>query len=121
MTEGLGGAGVRGNVRRIGVGRVARRASCRYSTASKAPVAQLDRASDYESEGRAFESLRARQFFQYLQPFRPGLPFEDFFSNGIPNGVPQRSALACACVGVRSRCGIGVERCSSPTAEVLIR
>lgn len=25
-----------------------------------APVAQLDRASDYESEGRAFESLRVR-------------------------------------------------------------
>jgi hypothetical protein len=25
------------------------------------PVAQLDRASDYESEGRAFESLRVRQ------------------------------------------------------------
>jgi hypothetical protein len=28
-----------------------------------APVAQLDRASDYESEGRTFESFRARQFF----------------------------------------------------------
>ena len=27
-----------------------------------APVAQLDRASDYESEGRTFESFRARQF-----------------------------------------------------------
>ncbi len=27
---------------------------------NQAPVAQLDRASDYESEGRAFESLRAR-------------------------------------------------------------
>ena len=27
---------------------------------SYAPVAQLDRASDYESEGRAFESLRVR-------------------------------------------------------------
>jgi hypothetical protein len=26
-----------------------------------APVAQLDRASDYESEGRTFESFRARQ------------------------------------------------------------
>ncbi len=26
------------------------------------PVAQLDRASDYESEGRAFESLRVRQY-----------------------------------------------------------
>jgi hypothetical protein len=29
-----------------------------------APVAQLDRASDYESEGRTFESFRARQFLQ---------------------------------------------------------
>ena len=28
----------------------------------KALVAQLDRASDYESEGRAFESLRVRHF-----------------------------------------------------------
>jgi mono/diheme cytochrome c family protein len=27
----------------------------------QAPVAQLDRASDFESEGREFESLRARQ------------------------------------------------------------
>ena len=27
------------------------------------PVAQLDRVSDYESEGREFESRRARQFF----------------------------------------------------------
>src|SRR5678809_100817 len=29
-----------------------------------APVAQLDRASDFESEGREFESLRARQQHQ---------------------------------------------------------
>ena len=29
--------------------------------AAKAPVAQLDRAPDYESGGREFESLRARQ------------------------------------------------------------
>src|SRR6516225_6888360 len=29
----------------------------------RAPVAQLDRASDYGSEGLGFESLRARQFF----------------------------------------------------------
>jgi hypothetical protein len=27
-----------------------------------APVAQLDRASDYESEGRTFESFRARHY-----------------------------------------------------------
>lgn len=32
-----------------------------------APVAQLDRASDYESEGRTFESFRARQFSQVHQ------------------------------------------------------
>src|SRR4051812_49316909 len=29
---------------------------------AKAPVAQLDRAPDYESGGREFESLRARHF-----------------------------------------------------------
>ncbi len=28
----------------------------------KAPLAQLDRASDYESEGREFESLRVHFF-----------------------------------------------------------
>ena len=30
------------------------------SLSGYAPLAQLDRASDYESEGRAFESLRVR-------------------------------------------------------------
>src|ERR1700747_1480041 len=35
-----------------------------------APVAQLDRASDYESEGRTFESFRARH------KIRPFLHFE---------------------------------------------
>ncbi len=34
-----------------------------------APVAQLDRASDYESEGRTFESFRARHFFHTNQFF----------------------------------------------------
>jgi hypothetical protein len=33
---------------------------------TQAPVAQLDRAPDYESGGREFESLRARQLFQWL-------------------------------------------------------
>ena len=35
-----------------------------------APLAQLDRASGYEPEGREFESLRARHFLKELQ----GLP-----------------------------------------------
>ncbi len=34
----------------------------RYGAPRNAPVAQLDRASDFESEGREFESLRARHF-----------------------------------------------------------
>ena len=34
-----------------------------------APLAQLDRASDYESEGREFESLRARHFSSKYAPF----------------------------------------------------
>jgi hypothetical protein len=32
-----------------------------YNYKRYVPVAQLDRVSDYESEGRGFESLRARQ------------------------------------------------------------
>ena len=40
-----------------------------------APVAQLDRASDYESEGRTFESFRARHSFTPL----PATPQEAAF------------------------------------------
>ena len=35
--------------------------------AKNAPVAQLDRAPDYESGGREFESLRARHFLLKIQ------------------------------------------------------
>ena len=36
----------------------------------RAPLAQLDRASGYEPEGREFESLRARHFLQQLADAR---------------------------------------------------
>ncbi len=36
----------------------------KYKKPSYAPVAQLDRATDYESVGREFESLLAHQIFQ---------------------------------------------------------
>ena len=39
--------------------------------AKHAPVAQLDRASDYESEGRTFESFRARHFGTKLGTPKP--------------------------------------------------
>src|SRR5882724_7318551 len=38
-----------------------------HDLAKNAPVAQLDRASDYESEGRTFESFRARHFANLRQ------------------------------------------------------
>ena len=38
-----------------------------YYNACSAPVAQLDRVSDYESEGREFESLPAHQVKSYIQ------------------------------------------------------
>src|SRR5258707_5791552 len=40
--------------------------------AKNAPVAQLDRALDYESRGQEFESLRARQYwdcYSLAEPF----------------------------------------------------
>ena len=46
---------------------------CRELAIVRAPafalVAQLDRASDFESEGREFESLRARQHSRFLDRF----------------------------------------------------
>ncbi len=42
--------------------------SCLPVAYGKAPLAQLDRASDYESEGREFESLRVH-FFPPLMRF----------------------------------------------------
>jgi hypothetical protein len=46
----------------------------------RAPVAQLDRAPDFESVGRRFESCRARQPFAYDVPdagFGLGRPSND--------------------------------------------
>ena len=37
---------------------------CVINKASQAPVAQLDRATDYESVGRGFESSLAHQILQ---------------------------------------------------------
>ena len=42
--------------------------SCLPVAYGKAPLAQLDRASDYESEGREFESIRVH-FFPTLMRF----------------------------------------------------
>ena len=45
----------------IGALPVFRVKSGEFTTGDTAPLAQLDRASDYGSEGQGFESLRARR------------------------------------------------------------
>ena len=43
---------------------------CKVLILRDAPVAQLDRAFDYESKGRTFESCRAHHRVNDLQPYR---------------------------------------------------
>ena len=53
-----------------------------------APVAQLDRVSGYEPEGRAFESLRVRQEF-FIRAHRLAVrtsPFHGGNRGSIPRG-----------------------------------
>jgi hypothetical protein len=59
----------------------------------QAPVAQLDRALDYESRGREFESLRARHQFQSLIRRSP-------FSNGILERKILRETFAAHVFGL---------------------
>src|SRR5437773_8470953 len=42
------------------------RAAAKYAIPQPAPIAQLDRASDYESEGRVFESPWAHSVFRVV-------------------------------------------------------
>jgi hypothetical protein len=64
-----------------------------------APVAQLDRVSGYEPEGRAFESLRARQLDMKLGTFSKEVPIFIFETASlraavlpvtVPVSVPTR-------------------------------
>ena|SRR5437660_909112 len=61
-----------------------------------APLAQLDRASDYESEGREFESLRARHIHFSAHKIKV-LPNHQRLSHSL---TPEdRFILACRDVG----------------------
>ena len=59
----------------------------RYNRKHSAPLAQLDRASGYEPEGREFESLRARHSFLPLA----GDPIE--METGVRVGTVARQIL----------------------------
>jgi hypothetical protein len=51
--------------------------------ASHAPVAQLDRASDFESEGRRFDSCRARSSKVELTEVADEIPRLPLFGYGV--------------------------------------
>jgi hypothetical protein len=70
----------------------------RYFPAVSAPVAQLDRAPDYESGGQEFESLRARQQLldidsEFLRDF---CPIDIVFSRGSTGATPGSFSLGNA-------------------------
>ena len=60
--------------------------------AKNAPVAQLDRALDYESRGQEFESLRARQHLAWVQLPRFAGRFAKSVSNTFSNLAMALSA-----------------------------
>ena len=64
-----------------------------------APVAQLDRASDYESEGQRFESFRARHLNQRLIE---NLALNSKF--GLPSVYRLGALLWCCSLGATGRC-----------------
>jgi hypothetical protein len=88
--------------------------------ATNAPVAQLDRAPDYESGGRTFESFRARQFgtelgmrclVMDLTPIGPEVP--------SPSKAKRKiSRTVSAWNSVTKRCGCLVSAYRSCTLEV---
>jgi hypothetical protein len=66
-----------------------------------APVAQLDRAPDYESGGQEFESLRARQsFLKVIRTLSQSPALVPGFSRlGVPRWSHVRSRVYCGGIG----------------------
>ncbi len=55
--------------------------------ANRAPVAQLDRASAFEAEGRGFEPLQARHFSPVFMRFQGH--YQNGFRDGCVQGKPK--------------------------------
>jgi hypothetical protein len=91
--------------KRLHGGSSKRRARSRFD--ARAPVAQLDRAPDYESGGQEFESLRARQTFQRLNRYSGGSCFPEIVI-GKHMGDIRRIFTREECSGRRWRSYFGV-------------
>ena len=76
-----------------------------------APVAQLDRASDYGSEGRGFESSRARHRKPaYMQHAQASLFLSAFHLFSIPNSPSSLNASTAGATGLTQRMPIPERR-----------
>jgi hypothetical protein len=76
-----------------------------HMPSENAPVAQLDRASDYESEGRTFESFRARQqLFDFESEFRRDFSYLDIRLVWGSTGATRHSIERKPYVGFVCRC-----------------
>ena len=64
-----------------------------FSSGSNAPVAQLDRASDSDSEGCRFKSCRVRQKFDKFR-------LVEFFIHCESNGISSRVSVYIITEGV---------------------
>src|SRR5436853_87138 len=72
------------------------RAAAKYAIPQPAPIAQLDRASDYESEGRVFESPWAHSVFRVVSTrLRVGCVAR--------LGWTSRAGVAACCCGATAR------------------
>ena len=68
--------------------------TCFGRSCKEAPLAQLDRASGYEPEGREFESLRAHHTQQQARPgSRLSISVPSIYCAGL--GPLDASALTC--------------------------
>jgi hypothetical protein len=81
--------------------------TCTMRRSCSAPVAQLDRVSGYEPEGRAFESLRAHQQGQATRSIF-GLAFLLFGAGNFFFSLSAKRAVFC----------IILPSCSAPVAQL---
>jgi hypothetical protein len=81
--------------------------ACRFN--GRAPVAQLDRAPDYESGGRTFESFRARHSLSRDLTFP-----EDPRSHGVALRRPASVAFASEELSF-----VETDRCAAKTRVIL--
>ena len=84
----------------------------------RAPVAQLDRAPDYESGGQRFESFRARHYLACFAPSRFVVCFGKSVSKTFSDSTMALSAMVLVCARCLSQISC-VRRSEWPVIETI--